>query len=318
MTDEERLARRSGGAGYGSPPRPVRLVAAGLGSVGSKTVESIVRTSRAADAGFALEHVTLLDRDVLEDDNLVRHEALPGEVGLTKVDLMVRRLAGLAPDVEVEALEGSVFDADLAAPLDAAVARADVVVASFDNAPALFRLGELCARHGTPLLVAEVISGGIGLWLLAAGGGPDAPCLVCLARARHEEVQFEEPAAPGARVDYADPVAPVREARVPADDWTCGVAAALLAGQALDVLRAAARGQGRELPAGHPRLRLVALRRVEDLAPLFGSPLQTTVLDAPRQTGCAMCAGAPVDDATHARNLDFFGADEAGAAPEVA
>jgi hypothetical protein len=283
-----------------------RLVVAGLGSVGSKAVESIVRTSLASDAGFRLDHVTLVDRDQLEVANLVRHEGLPAEVGLAKVDLVARRLAALAPAVAVERLAGSVFDAPVGDALDAAVARADLVVASFDDPAALFRMNEPCLRHGTPLLVAEVISGGIGLWLLAAGGGPDAPCLVCLARARGEDVHLEAPITPGAGLDYADPAAPVREARVPADDWTCGVAAALLAGAALDVLRRGA------VPADLPRLRLVALRRVDapaSVAPYFRAPLQTTVVEAPRGLDCPGCSGGAVDEPTHDRHLAFFAAE---------
>lgn len=288
------------------PPRPaVRLVVGGVGSVGSKAVESIVRTSLAPDASFALERVTLLDRDVLEADNLVRHEGLPHEVGRHKVDLVAERLEALAPALHVERLRGSVFDAELLDALDAAVAGATVVVASFDNPPALFRLNELCARHGRPLLVAEVISGGIGLWLLSASAGPGAPCLLCLAHARGEDVRLEERPRPPAHVDYADPEAPVRAARVPADDWTCGAAAALLAGMGLHVARG---GAASDLPA----LRLVALQRVDapdSIAPFFQAPLQTTHVDAPRRDECLVCAARPVDATTHAANLAFFAAE---------
>lgn len=287
--------------------RAAHVVVGGVGSVGSKVVESIVRTSLAPDAGFLLERVTLVDRDVLETANLVRHEGLPGEVGRAKVDLVGERLEALAPDLTVERLRGSVFDADLLAPLDAAVAQATLVVASFDNAPALFRLNELCARHGRPLLIAEVISGGIGLWLLAAGGDPEAPCLVCLAHARGEDVRFEEQPRTAGHVDYADPQAPVREARVPADDWTCGVAAALLAGVAVAALR-----RDGALDERVPRLRLVALQRVEappSIAPFFQAPLQTTSVHAPRRADCPVCTARPVDDAAHAVHLSFFAAE---------
>jgi hypothetical protein len=290
----------------------VRLVAAAAGSVGSKAIESIVRTSTAADAGFRLERVTLVDQDLLEAGNLVRHEGLPDEVGKRKVDVAGDRIVALAPQTEVVRLHGSVFDPEVGELLDRAVEQAAVVIASFDNPPALFRTGELCARHGKPLLVAEVISGGIGLWLLAANAGPGAPCLVCLARARGEDVRLAEPHAPGARVDYADPVAPVKQARVPADDWTCGVAAALLAGLAVDALR-----RGGAIADDVARLRLVALRPVRDgpadVATFFQHPLQTTVVDAARAPDCPVCSARPVTDDDHDRNLGFFGPDEEAA-----
>ncbi len=288
-------------------PRPLHLVVGGLGSVGGKLLESVVRTTRDPHAGFRLGRVTLLDRDALEPDNLMRHEALPHELG-RKVEWAAARVRALAPAPapELEALDGSLLDPAVEARASAAVAACDVVVSAFDNPRALFALGALAARHGKPLLVAEVISGGIGLWLLAAHLSPEGPCVLCLAAARGERA---EPAdrTPAAELDYADPAAVVREARVPADDWTCGVAASLLAGLVVD----AARRGGLPDPATPP-LRLVALRAVgapAEVAPFFRAPLQVTDVPAPRRPDCPQCAARTPTSEEHARHLAFFGDD---------
>lgn len=281
---------------------PVRIVVAGLGSIGSRVAESLVRTSTASDAGFRLERVTIFDRDVLELGNLVRHEGLPIEVGLRKVDMIAGRVAMLARRLPIDRLHGCIFDASVAERLEAAVEGSDLVVASFDDPAALFRLNELCIRHARPMLVAEVISGGIGVWLLVANGSPRGPCLVCLAHARGEDVRVDM--APRGPANYADPEATVREARVPADDWTCALAASLLTGVALDAAR-----RGGSPDASLPALRLVALRRVDapaDVAPFFRAPLQTTAVDVPKRSSCPTCSSASVIDEVHAHNLAFF------------
>lgn len=291
-------------------PRPLHLVVGGLGSVGGKLLESVVRTTRDPRAGFRLGRVTLLDRDALEPDNLMRHEALPHELGHAsgrKVAWAAARVRALAPapGPDVDALDGSLLDPAVEERASAAVAACDVVVSTFDNPRALFALGALAARHGKPLLVAEVISGGIGLWLLAAHLDPDGPCVLCLATARGERAEQAERPEPAVEIDYADPEAVVREARVPADDWTCGVAANLLAGLVVD----AARRGGAPDPATPP-LRLVALRTVSapaEVAPFFRAPLQVTIVPAPRRPDCPQCAARTPTSAEHARNLAFFG-----------
>ena len=247
----------------------------------------------------------MIDRDALDADNLMRHEGLPEEVGLRKVELVARRLRRLAPGLAVDALDASLFDEEHAGTIEAMVARADLVLASFDNPAALFRLNALCARHRRPLVVAEVISGGIGVWLLVANHAPGAPCLLDIARARCEDVRTVEATRDAPRVDYADPESVVRAARVPADDWACSFAASLLAREAVLAARA-----GGVVEPGTPSCRLVALQRVEapGIAAFFTAPLQVTLLPARSVPECAACGTpAPVPSADeHAARLSFF------------
>jgi ThiF family len=290
--------------------KPLELVVCGAGSIGAKLIDSLARSHQDPLSPLRLSRLTIVDRDHLEADNLTRHVALPADVAgePRKVDFLARRVAALAPDVEVEAVHGSLFEAQVQARLEPALDRADLVISAMDNPPSLFKLNSLVAARPSPppLLVSEVISGGLGIWLLAAFLTPDGPCVLDLARARGEDVALEERDGPAPEIDYADPASVVPAARVPAEDHSCAVAAALMAGLVCD----AARRGGRPDPAAAP-LRLLALRRVDEpaaIAPFFRAPLQLSeVPGSARRDDCPVCSlPHRVDEAQHEEALDWF------------
>ncbi len=283
--------------------KTVNLFFGGAGSVGSKVIESVVRTTLDPRAAFAIKKLAILDHDVLETGNLMRHEALPEEVGLEKTEIMKRRIAKLAPAIDVEVVKGSIHDDETRERTDTLVASSDVLVATFDNNEARSALNALSVEHEKPLLVAEVLSGGLGAWFFVANHGPEAPCLADIGAARGLDAASSDVGRSRKKIDYADPSSRVEAARVPADDWACGLAAMLLAREV--VLAARAGG----VASSTPPIRLVAFQSVADetIGSVFQWPLQVTRVAAPRRADCTVCARvAEPTEAEHAANLAFF------------
>lgn len=118
----------------------------GLGGLGS--VASLYL------AGAGLGRLLVADRDRVEPANLQRQVLYRADdVGRPKSEAARAQLAALNPEVEVEAFEGRLEPARLAAMVGAA----DVVLDCTDNFPTRFAINAACVRARKPLVTGAAI-----------------------------------------------------------------------------------------------------------------------------------------------------------------
>jgi molybdopterin-synthase adenylyltransferase len=134
--------------------------------------------------------ITLADDDVVELTNLQRQIAHDmHSLGVNKAESAARRMRDMNPDVRVDAVHLRLVDA----ALDAAVARADVVLDCSDNFPTRHAVNRACVRHRKPLVSGAAVrfDGQIAVFDLR----DDAqPCYACLfpEHARDAEMRCAE------------------------------------------------------------------------------------------------------------------------------
>ncbi len=105
-------------------------------------------------AAAGVGRMLIADDDVVELTNLQRQIAHAEQsLGRAKVESARERLLSLNPDVEVTAMRERLRGARL----DAAAARADLVLDACDNFESRFAINESCIAHGKPLISAAAI-----------------------------------------------------------------------------------------------------------------------------------------------------------------
>ncbi len=196
--------------------------------------------------------LTLVDHDDVDVTNLQRQIAHNlARVGQPKAESAKATIAAINPDVQVEAV---VQRAD-AAWLDAAVARATVVLDCSDNFTTRHAVNAACVRHRVPLVAGAAIGfdGQISVYDTRDAA---APCYACLFP---PESTFEE----------------VRCATMGVFAPLVGIIGSLQAAEALKLVA----GIGSSL-AG--RLQMLDARTME-----------WNEIRLPRQAHCPVCAGRP-------------------------
>ncbi|HEX9078751.1 MAG TPA: tRNA threonylcarbamoyladenosine dehydratase [Desulfuromonadaceae bacterium] len=122
--------------------RRSRVVICGIGGVGSYAVEALGR------AGVG--HITLVDFDDICLTNINRQlHALTSTVGLSKVEVMARRLADINPEAEIVPVK-AFFSAANAEQL--LTPRPDYVLDAIDHFTAKLALITSCRQHGIPVI----------------------------------------------------------------------------------------------------------------------------------------------------------------------
>lgn len=147
---------------------PVRVLIAGCGSGGGNVALQLVMSG--------IRNFTLLDRDVLAPENVIRHVCGRSFIGRKKVDALAEVLRDRNPNVNIEKLEADIMNYRT---LDAAIKGSDVVVLATDNEPSRYRVNEICVQNGIPFVVGRVFTRGIGGEVFSyrpERGG----CLACL------------------------------------------------------------------------------------------------------------------------------------------
>ncbi len=130
------------GAGGLENLRRSKVVICGIGGVGSYAAEALGR------AGVG--HITLVDFDDICLTNVNRQlHALTSTVGLTKVEVMARRLADINPEAEVVAVKAffSAANAD-----ELLTPRPDYVLDAIDHFTAKLALITFCRQQGIPVI----------------------------------------------------------------------------------------------------------------------------------------------------------------------
>ena len=145
-----------------------RVLIAGCGSGGGQVALQLVMSG--------VKQFTLIDNDVLEAENVIRHVCGLRYLGQRKTDALSDVLGDRNPSVDVLKLNEDIL---LWSDLDSEVRRSDVVVLATDNEPTRYRVNELCVQNQTPLIVGRVFTRGIGGEVFSYRP-PDGGCLACL------------------------------------------------------------------------------------------------------------------------------------------
>ena len=153
-----------------------RILAAGLGSVGSYFTEQLTRSSVGA--------FTLIDHECVETANLSRTNYELKDIGIPKVEALAGRLLNVNPLVEIAFYNKSVLDFE-PTMLDALVKESDIIVAMTDDLKAQRILNSFAYARKKPALF-------IGLYAGAQGGEivitlpEQTPCYLCATSTRHK------------------------------------------------------------------------------------------------------------------------------------
>ena len=148
----------------------LNVLVAGCGSGGGQVALQLAMSG--------VKRFTLVDKDELEIENVIRHICGIRYLGWRKTAAVADVLKDRNSKVEVVQ-----FDEDLLnwQELEREVRRTDVVVIGTDTEPSRYRLNEVCVETETPFTVGRVFTRGIGGEVYAyrprMGG-----CLACLER----------------------------------------------------------------------------------------------------------------------------------------
>jgi molybdopterin/thiamine biosynthesis adenylyltransferase len=144
------------------------VLIAGCGSGGASVAQQLVMSG--------IRRFTLMDRDVLGPENVIRHVCGRSFIGKKKIDAVAEVLRDRNPNVDVVGIDADIMEYP---HIPSEVRKADVVVLATDNEPTRYRLNELCVQNGVPFVVGRVFTRGIGGEVFAYR--PDSGgCLACL------------------------------------------------------------------------------------------------------------------------------------------
>ena len=145
-----------------------RVLIAGCGSGGGQVALQLAMSG--------VKHFTLIDKDVVKSENVIRHVCGLRFVGRKKVDALEEVLKDRNPDISVLKVEDDLMQWH---GLESEVQRSHIVVLATDNDPTRFQMNELCVRSETPFVVGKVFTRGIGGEVFGYRPG-ESGCLACL------------------------------------------------------------------------------------------------------------------------------------------
>lgn len=145
-----------------------KVFVAGCGSGGASVALQLVMAG--------IRNFTLMDRDILGPENVIRHVCGRSFIGRKKTAAVAEVLRDRNPNVTI-----ATIDADIMSHPDIAseIRKCDIVVLATDNEPSRYLINDLCVRNEIPFVVGRVFTRGIGGEVFAyrpQGGG----CLACL------------------------------------------------------------------------------------------------------------------------------------------
>lgn len=145
-----------------------RILIVGCGSGGGALALQLVMSG--------IQNFTLIDKDTLEPENIIRHVCGRRFVGGKKVDAVEEVLMDRNPAINIRKLDVDVMTFE---NLEFEIKNHTVVALATDNEPTRYLVNEICVRNKIPFVVARVFTRGIGgevfSYRPAIGG-----CLACL------------------------------------------------------------------------------------------------------------------------------------------
>ncbi|HWM32067.1 MAG TPA: ThiF family adenylyltransferase [Methyloceanibacter sp.] len=148
--------------------RDINVLVAGCGSGGGNVALQLVMSG--------IRNFTLIDKDSLGPENVIRHVCGRRFIGQKKVDAVGEVLLDRNPTANIAKIDADIMTYP---HLESEVRNADVVVLATDNEPSRYALNELCVRHGVSFAVGRVFTRGIGGEAFAYRP-PNGGCLACL------------------------------------------------------------------------------------------------------------------------------------------
>jgi molybdopterin-synthase adenylyltransferase len=145
-----------------------KVLIAGCGSGGSQVALQLVMSG--------IRNFTLIDNDVLEIENVIRHACGRRYLGQRKVDALEDLLRDRNPEIAV-----AKHDVDLMseAGLAELIRNSSVVVLATDNDATRYKVNQLCVELAKPFVTGRVFTRGIGGEVFAYHPH-ETGCLACL------------------------------------------------------------------------------------------------------------------------------------------
>lgn len=147
---------------------PVKVLVAGCGSGGSTVALHLVMSG--------VRNFTLLDRDVLGPENVIRHICGRSFIGKRKVDAVAEVMQDRNQNVSIRKIDVDIMSMP---GIESEINASDVVVLATDNDASRYRLNEICVQNGVPFVVGRVFTRGIGGEVFSYRPGSGG-CLACL------------------------------------------------------------------------------------------------------------------------------------------
>jgi molybdopterin-synthase adenylyltransferase len=146
----------------------VKVLIAGCGSGGASVALQLVMSG--------IRNFTLIDKDILGPENVIRHVCGRRFIGQKKVDGVAEVLRDRNPKVNIATIDADIMNYP---NLASEIRKADVVVLATDNESTRYTINDICVRNNVPFVVGRVFTRGIGGEVFAfrpQSGG----CLACL------------------------------------------------------------------------------------------------------------------------------------------
>jgi molybdopterin/thiamine biosynthesis adenylyltransferase len=148
--------------------RDQRILILGCGSGGSSVALQLAMSG--------IRKMTLVDKDTLGVENVIRHICGRKYIGWKKIDAVADVLLDRNPNIEIEKIEADIM---VYPGLSEKIKESNVVVLATDNDPTRYKINELCVNHGTPFVVGKVFTRGIGGEVFCYRPN-EGGCLACL------------------------------------------------------------------------------------------------------------------------------------------
>ncbi len=160
----------------------------GLGSGGGFVAQSLAMSG--------VGRFTLVDDDVIDDTNVVRHVAGRGEIGTPKVDAVATLIRDRNPDASIEVRNGRIEQhMDILNGLD-------LLVVGVDQEQVKYIINEACLSHNLTAVYAGVFERGEGGdVVIIRPSHQDEPCYACWAAELREGLAVAE-MDPSEELDY--------------------------------------------------------------------------------------------------------------------
>lgn len=147
----------------GRPASEKTVAVVGLGSVGSKVAETLLRSG--------VYRLVLVDGDVMLPANLERHMLDWRDVGFRKANAVKRRLRQIVSGAEIEVVPANLnwqVSAKVHSDQIESIVKCDLILDATGDVPTSLLLGAIAAENKKPFVSALVFEGGLGCVLARA------------------------------------------------------------------------------------------------------------------------------------------------------
>lgn len=221
--------RRPGSQTLREKLRLARVCIVGLGSLGSKVAVSLAR--------LGVGTFSLIEGEIVEWENVSRHEATGVDVGRGKAEFIRERILEINPDAQV-AIEpvqfGSVLAPEIYNRIRGQIENVTLLVDCTADSHVGRLVNNICYLNGVSTLHPQVYAGGVGGQIIRVIPGLTG-CLECLSKLLSEFLK-NKPEAPhrDAATYEGDPVE--QSSPIPGSDDECWLIASMAAKLAKDTI----------------------------------------------------------------------------------